>query len=232
MENQKDRRESPRRSTLHALGQLIKNLLCLGLLTAPGVGAFCLLFALQILETRVSILMYRGLLLASLAIVAQVVAIKLLWRCSWLNQAYSPSSRSALIVSAGGLAFALNIAFFIVIPVTTGRSVSVFLLGQLTGSAEGISKTELRDALVTSYVDDYDAVNRRMQEQITSGNVSYQVGRFILTPQGRQFIKCSRFVGSVFGADLRYISLPSNRTPLPALRAGGTVATSHSIRTV
>ena len=227
MDTQKDMGESSRRSALDALGQLIKDLLCLGLLTAPGVGAFCLFFSLQILETRVSILMYRGLLLASLAIVAQVVAIKLLWRCSWLNQAYSPSSRSALIVSAGGLAFALNIVFFIVIPVTIDRSVSVFLLGRLTGSAEGLSKTELRDALVTTYVDDYDAVNRRMQEQITSGNVSYQAGRFILTPQGRQFIKFSRFVGSVFGADPRYISPPSNRNPHPALRAGGTVTTSH-----
>lgn len=211
MDTQKGKRESLRRSTLRAFGELTKNLLCLGLLTAPGVGAFCLFFALKILETRITILMYRGLLLASLATVAQVVAIKLLWKCSSLGEAYSPSSRSALIVSAGALAFALNIAFLIVIPVTIDRSVTVFLLGQLTRSAEGLSKTELRDALVATYVDDYDAVNRRMQEQITSGNVSYQTGRFVLTAQGRKFVEFSRLAGSVFGADPRFISPSSIR---------------------
>lgn len=180
---------------------LTRDLLTLALLTVPGVALFFALFALGLLADSQPILMYRGLYLAAAAATLQIAILSLFWRA----HRYHKSAKSPLVLAAGALALAFNVAFLIVIPVTVDRSVTVFLLGQLASSPKGMNESELRTALVERYVDSYAAVDRRMREQRLSGNVSLDGELYKLTAQGEEFIRFSRAIGAIFGADLRYV---------------------------
>ena len=179
-------------------------------LTFPGIVIFIALFWIGFLKQSSPILMYRGISIAIAAAALQIVFLSKAWRAS----RYHSSAKSPLITAATALAFAFNIAFLIVVPVTVDRSVTVFLLGQISHAPNGISAAELRLALVNKYVDQYDAVDRRMREQSLSGNVEAKGELYKLTAQGTRFIRFSRFVGSIFGADLRYVTAesPENKT--------------------
>jgi cation transport ATPase len=192
---------------------LIRDLLTLASLTILGIVIFVALFWVGFLKQSSPILMYRGISIAIAAAALQVVLLSNIWRAS----RYHSSAKSPLITAATALAFAFNIAFLIVVPVTVDRSVTVFLLGQISRAPNGISAAELRQALVNKYIDQYDAVDRRMREQSLSGNVEAKGELYKLTTQGTRFIKFSRLVGSIFGADLRYLTAESaeNKTSGP-----------------
>ncbi len=182
--------------------EAIRGLTTLAALSLPGGFVFASLFWLGFLKETVPILMYRGLALATVAAALQLFILAQFWR----GNRYFAASTAPTIIAATALAFGFNVSFLVIVPVTVDRSVTVFLLGQLASSEKGMSAQELRQALVTQYVDQYNAVDRRMREQSLSGNVTAESGVYKLTPQGSLFVDFSRFVGAIFGADLRYIA--------------------------
>jgi hypothetical protein len=189
-------------NAIRSIQALALDLLTLGLLTIPGIALFFALFSVGLLHSSQPILMYRGLYLAAFAATLQISILIAFWRA----RRYHKSAKLPTILAASALALAFNVTFLVVIPVTVDRSVTVFLLGQLANSPSGMKGDALRGALVSRYVDSYAAVDRRMHEQQLSGNVSLDGELYKLTPQGERFIKFSRAIGAMFGADLRYIN--------------------------
>lgn len=163
----------------------------------PGVVIFVLLWWLGLWEGTIPVLMYRGLVLACLAIGCHGL---LVW--AFLK---GRRDRECVVVSAISLAFAANVIFLVVFPVTIDRSVTVYLLGQLSRHPAGMTEGELNERVVAQYVDEYRAVNRRMEEQMFTGNVRRESDRYYLTSQGDRFIGFSRLVARVFGLDPKYV---------------------------
>jgi hypothetical protein len=123
--------------------------------------------------------------------------------------------KTYLLLSATSLALAANLIFLVVFPVTIDRSVSVYLLGQLSKNPKGMTEVELNERLIHQYVEQYQGVNRRMQEQISSGNVQIAGERYLLTPQGRTFIQFCDSVIDIFGVDPRFIRASESNPTLP-----------------
>lgn len=174
----------------------------LGLLSLPGIALFFILFWSGILSGTISILMYRGVATAIIAAVLQIIFSAKLLQGSRLFLAETVPS---LVCGATSLALSINLVFLVVVPVTIDRSVTVYLLGQLAQSSNGLTEEELTTRLSEQYVREYRAVERRMREQVVSKNVWRDDDRFVLSEQGRDFISFSAFVGRIFGADMRYI---------------------------
>ena len=165
-------------------------------------------FALFIAATDVglfggiSILFYRGL--ANLAVVTPVLMLLLaaLLRLRW--PAGALAARDA--VAAAIVAIALNLAAFVVGPVTVDRSVSVYMLSRL--AAAPVTADELATAFTTEYVRDWDQIDRRLKEQIASRNVEETPdGRYRLTAQGRSFMATAQVMSRLFGGDPRFVGL-------------------------
>ncbi len=184
--------------------RMISALLLASIATIPGLVFFVALFWLGVLGNTIPVLMYRGIILACIACLAHST---FLW---WLLRRHH--SREYVILSALSLAFATNVIFLVVVPVTIDRSVSVYLLGQLRDHPAGMTEAELTDQLVHQYVKEYRGVSRRMKEQILSGNVSVSGDRYLLTPQGQTFVSFSDSVTDTFGVDPRYIRSPNAHT--------------------
>ncbi len=190
-----------------------KTLRLLFLLTLGIPLGFCLYLAVtwSPLVRNVDILFYRGLLLCGVsAVLLALLLIAARWRWKSLEPAW--------IVATVSMSLSFNLMFLIVLPVTIDRSISVFLLAEI--NARGASPpdtTQLEQAFVQHYVHDMRQIDRRVREQVQSGNVTVYDGAIRLTPRGQHFLAFARILARLFRTDPRFVQ-PA--PPVPAPRRG------------
>jgi ActR/RegA family two-component response regulator len=111
-------------------------------------------------------------------------------------------------IAAAVVAISLNLTAFVLGPVTVDRSVSVFMLSRLADAQASLTAEDLRGAFVARYVLEWDQIGRRLNEQISSGNVDQtSAGSYRLTPQGRSFMHTARIMSRLFGGDPRFVGI-------------------------
>jgi len=177
---------------------IVRQLLLLGSLTLLGFAVYVLLFWAGF-GNSMTILFYRGVVLAIGAAVA--VGLIAIWPAR-------RTSDSSLPVAAAALSLSFNICFLVLLPVTVDRSVSVYLLSTIEQRQDaGMTPDELQRAFVDGYVVKMGAIDRRIDEQRTSGNITVDAsGKVRLTRQGEHFMAFSRIVARLFGTDPRFVS--------------------------
>jgi len=165
------------------------------------IGAMVLLFWIGFLH-QISILFYRGLALIAVAEGFCFVVLVLACR-KWTVW----KVRDA--VSACAFAAGAAVCLLIVVPVTIDRSISVFMLTQMAAQPDrAFTTAEMQTIFVDLYVDRYQQIERRLEEQEVSGNVSADGAGFRISPQGLAFVRLARFLSSVFRTDPRFV-MPS-----------------------
>lgn len=181
---------------------ILRQLLLLAGLTLLGFAVYVLLFAADV-GSSITILFYRGVVLALATAIA--VGLVALW----------PARRtrdSSLPIAAAALSLSFNICFLVLLPVTVDRSVSVYLLSTL--DQRPMSPAELQRAFIDSYVVKMGAIDRRIDEQRKSGNVTVSPdGKVRLTKQGQRFMAFSRLIARLFATDPRFVSGGSAPAP-------------------
>lgn len=187
------------------MNRYVSQLLLLAGLTLFGFAVYVLLFWTGI-ATSITILFYRGIALALVA--ALVTFLAALWLAAKTRD-------SSLPIAAAALSLSFNICFLVLLPVTVDRSVSVYLLSTIEQHQDsGIDATHLQRSFIDGYVVKMGAIDRRIDEQKRSHNVTVGPdGKVRLTPQGRRFMALSRVVARVFGTDPRFVggATPNNR---------------------
>ncbi|MDH2311074.1 hypothetical protein [Methylobacterium brachiatum] len=165
-----------------------------------GLACFVLLFQTD-LWSGVTILFYRGLILLIVAFLLTGAVTVLL---AGLGRAWGLRRRDAL--GACVLSLALNLSVFVIFPVTVDRSISVFLLGQMAARPEERFSAERARAVFESvYLGEFHQIERRLAEQTASGNVAPAGDGYVITPQGRAFMKFSGLVARLFRTDKRMV---------------------------
>jgi uncharacterized membrane protein YidH (DUF202 family) len=148
-------------------------------------------------------LFYRGCLFAALAAIAILLVLAGVIRWMGSSNLRPPGSPVESIIAAVVLSASVHLVFFIVVPVTVDRSVTVFLLTRMAMADRGqtpLTKDELENALRDDYVTALDAVGRRLDEQLISGNVQAVAGdRYSLTAQGVAFLEFAEAASRAYG---------------------------------
>ncbi len=203
MTEQSSKSTSPVRS---ALSDVLAAILMFAIATAIGFVALVVLFKTGVFAS-IDILFYRGFVLCVTVLMLLTVGMIIAGRRTGLC-----SVRDA--IAAGVLSFGLNLAFLIVAPVTVDRSVTVFVAGYMAAHpGQPLSVGELQTAFERRYLGEFAQIQRRMDEQMASGNVAQQGGGYVLTGQGQRFIETAKFIGWLFDADPQFVS----QKPLPGL---------------
>jgi hypothetical protein len=168
------------------------------------VGSVVVLSWIGFLD-RISILFYRGLVLIAVGEVfcfAVLLLARRVWSIWHLRDAVSACA------FAGGIAVCL----LIVLPVTIDRSISVFMLTQMAAQPDhAFTPSELRSLFVDVYVERYGQIERRLEEQKVSRNVSQTRNGFRITPQGLAFVRFARLLSTVFQTDRRFVTPATTR---------------------
>lgn len=164
-----------------------------------GLAILILLFKAGI-AGGFDILFYRGVVLCGVAFVLTTALL------AYLGHATGRASlRDA--VAAGFLSLGLNLSFLVIAPVTFDRSLSVFILGYMAAhDGETFRTPEIEAAMRDVYVGELRQVERRMQEQLRSGNVIHSNGGYALSPQGLAFVTWARRIGWLFDVDPRLLA--------------------------
>lgn len=168
---------------------------------------YILLFSTPLLEGM--ILFYRGFALAIISglicVAVLLVAKIVMYRTA---DFFHLLSFERILVSSV-VAASINFCFFVIVPVTLDRSVTTFLLSRMAGSAcsvNGCSAEMLKQILIDEYVTEFDAIGRRMNEQIASGNIKRLYdGSYTLTDQGERFLNFARGVSSIYNVQQTYV---------------------------
>jgi len=178
---------------------------------APAIG-FALLVALfrAGVLAQVNILFYRGLALIAVAFVATFAAVFLLARRGPIDGVRGRDAFSAAVLS-----LAFNLCFLVIFPVTIDRSISVFVLGQMAAHADHTySADQMAKVFTDVYVGEDEQIDRRMHEQLTSGNVERVGDGYRISAHGKAFIQTSKLIAWMFDGDTRFVSPPADQTPL------------------
>ena len=155
------------------------------------VGSVTALFWIGFLQ-QISILFYRGLVLIAIGAGFCFVVLLLLCR-KW------PSWKARDAVSASVFAAGIAVCLLIVLPVTIDRSISVFMLTEMAAQpGRGFTPSDMRTLFVDVYVERYRQIERRLQEQEISGNVTPTATGFRITPQGLAFVQFARLLQKSF----------------------------------
>jgi hypothetical protein len=156
---------------------------------------------------RISILFYRGLVLIAIG-EAFCFAVLLMARRKW------PVWNVRDAVAACAFAAGFAVCLLIVLPVTVDRSISVFMLTQMAARPDHVfTPAELRTLFVDIYVERYGQVERRLNEQEVSRNISHTANGFRITPQGLVFVRFARLLSIVFQTDRRFVTPVENAAP-------------------
>jgi hypothetical protein len=178
---------------------------------APLIGFAVLvaLFRIGVLA-QINILFYRGLALIALAFAATFAVVFFAARRGPLGGVRGRDAFSAAVLS-----LAFNLCFLVIFPVTIDRSISVFVLGEMAAHADrAYSADQMAQVFSNVYVGEDQQIDRRMREQLLSGNVERVGDGYRISAHGKAFIQTSKLIAWMFDGDTRFVSPPSGATRL------------------
>jgi hypothetical protein len=189
-------------------------------LAAPVIGFAVLvaLFRAGVLG-EVGIMFYRGVALIAVAFVATFAALFVVVRRGPISGLKGRDAFSAAVLS-----LAFNLCFLVIFPVTIDRSISVFVLGQMAAHADrAYSSDQMAQVFSNVYVGEDRQIDRRMEEQLLSGNVERVGDGYRISAHGKALIETSKLIAWMFDGDTRFVSPPA-QTRVPA----GSTAPPHT----
>jgi len=144
---------------------------------------------------------YRGI--ALLTLVSGCMAVLLLW-----FRLRAPGGIWTVrdIIISVLLVWSVNLIFFTHVPVTADRSLSVFLLGYMNTRTQPVSKENIRQAFIDTYIMDNKAVEKRLMEQLSSGTMTTEGTGYRITPRGKWIIHIYAWVSDLFGIGKKNLS--------------------------
>ena len=96
----------------------------------------------------------------------------------------------------------INAFILILIPTTIERSISVYMINRLNNSENGLSKSEIEQTFIDEYVYEFDAFNKRLNEQVITGNITKKVidseEKYVLTNKGKFTYKLFRIFNELY----------------------------------
>jgi hypothetical protein len=104
---------------------------------------------------------------------------------------------------------AFNFCFFIVIPATIERSLSVFMLSELAKYGR-LTPAEISDLFRRDYIDGRHAIEKRIVEQIGVGNLREEGGGVCLTPRGEVLVTIFRLTTRLFSVPQPRVMMAGN----------------------
>ena len=175
------------------------------------VGSVTALFWIGFLQQSF-ILFYRALVL--IAFGEAFCFVVLLFACRQWSQWKARDAVSASVFAAG-----IAVCLLIVLPVTIDRSISVFMLTEMAAQPDrGFTSLDMRNLFVDVYVERYRQIERRLEEQKISGNVTPTATGFRITPQGLAFVRFAHLLSKIFQTDPRFVTPAA--APAPGSAAG------------
>lgn len=159
-----------------------------------GTGLFFLLFRTP-LFSNIDVFFYRGIVILILTCLLSLFGL-ILFKRSVLGRIFDFRD----IVLSVVLIFSFNLVFFTHLPVTAERSVSIFILKSVSQDPDlSLDEKEITKLLIDQYLGKEGAIEKRLHEQIISGNITKVGNGYQLTKQGYNLLMFYSQISNIFG---------------------------------
>ena len=166
-----------------------------------GTSIFIFLFHTPLFR-NIDILFYRGVIFL---FISGIVMTKLLFLFKKSTSGHLWTYKDILLSLI--LIFCLNLVFFTHLPVTADRSISVFMLGYLNNNSDkSMTGQEMTKFFTQKYLYKYGAMNKRLNEQIESGNIIQAENGYKISKRGQLIMKVYSFIVRLFAIDNKIVS--------------------------
>lgn len=178
--------------------KLILTIITYGAIVVLASVIFVALFHTPLFKS-INVFFYRGvilLLISSFIAVGFMLAAKKLFRNMEFN------AKDCIVVFF--LFFGITLGWFVLIPVTVERSISVYMLSYMDqNDSQGITSGDFADIFYENYITNYGAFDKRFDEQITSVNIEQaEKGEgYVITDNGRFIVKLFRLCAKMFDTE-------------------------------
>jgi hypothetical protein len=100
----------------------------------------------------------------------------------------------------------ISILFWSLGPTIFDRSVSITVLGRINYEKTGVTIENINSDFVDIYLTKNLAIKKRLNEQMASGNVVVNDGKYILTSKGKNTVIIIKKLTNIFNIDSSYIT--------------------------
>ncbi len=147
------------------------------------IGSFHLPFSI------VKIYFYKGI--TNLIILSIILAICLLI----LKKQLKFDKKDIIIIILSF--FSMHMIFFVTVPTTIERSISVFMLNEMT-KEKNFSQEEIEKIFIKKYIKENKAFDKRLKEQTFSGLVKKQKDTYNINKKGEKMINLFKLINKIY----------------------------------
>lgn len=143
-------------------------------------------------------------------IIAVVITVLISWviiyfACTRLSFIKRRTHQRSLI-NAAVAATMIVYSFHITIPTIIDRSISLYILSRMDGRTSGIKFEELQQSFLEGYVNGHNAVCRRLDEQLVTGNIRFEEESYYITPNGARVMDLLRNIAKLVRRNEYYVT--------------------------
>lgn len=178
--------------------KLILTFITYGVIIALTSIIFVILFHTPLFKS-INVFFYRGILLL---FISSFIAVGFMLAAKKMLQKMQFDAKDCVVIFC--LFFGITLGWFVLIPVTVERSISVYMLSYMDqNDTTGITSDDFADVFYENYITNYGAFEKRFDEQITSGNIDeYSDGNgYVITDNGRFIVKLFRLCADLFDTE-------------------------------
>lgn len=177
------------------MSQIIRTLLVYLLSFLFGTVVFIALFQIDFLSSCMKVFFYKGL--AYLAIASLLAVASSFFFAKAV--AVAADFKDYLVVFS--LFSGITLGWFILIPVTTERSISVYMLSYIDSLDKPIGKEEFERIFFDDYIVRHGSFTKRFAEQLETGSIEQEGEKYRMTERGHQIVKMFRTASSLFNTE-------------------------------
>ena len=166
-----------------------------------GTIIFVLLFHTRLFKSM-DVLFYRGIMLLIITCIVFTIILLFLKR----NALFKLFTYRDVILAIT-IVFSFNLLFFTHFPVTSERSISLFMLGYMNNNSNKLmTKEEITNLFIDKYIVEYGEIEKRFYEQIVTGDIAGDRNGYHITKRGQLILKFFNFIDDLFLIDKKIIS--------------------------
>lgn len=146
------------------------------------------------------IIFYQGLAIIAFATLGFSTAITIACLVSRISITQRDMQLTAILIAALSL-----YGTHVTVPSLLDRSISLYLIGL---THEGGAKTlpEYRDLFYRGFIVRNGAIEKRLHEQVRSGNITEVSGTYTLSRRGAMIYHLNQMLAKIFNTDVRYVA--------------------------
>lgn len=146
------------------------------------------------------IIFYQGLAVIAFATLGFATAITIAFLVSRISVTQRDVHLTAILIAALSL-----YGTHVTVPSLLDRSISLYLIGL---THEGSAKTlpEYRDLFYRGFIVRNGAIEKRLYEQVRSGNLEEVSGAYTLSRRGTMIYHLNQMLAKIFNTDTRYVA--------------------------